>query len=103
GDALVGQAGAERVRHEPPTVHDFLGLRTQRGSRLDRCTQHIACGNLRTAEPLADELGLCALAVAWGAQKDDAHVELLNLTETVAARDLPSEAGMLHRVVKAEN
>src|SRR5690606_23920393 len=102
-DTLVDQADDQLIRYQPTTVHDFLDLQTQLGSRLDRRTQHIAGGNLRNAEPLADELGLCALAGAWGTQKDDAHVELLNLTETGAARDLSSEAGMLHRVVEAEN
>ena len=77
GDALFDQTDDQIVGDQAASIHDFLDLLAKLGAGLDRCAQHVAGGDLRNAEALADELGLCTLACPWGAQQDNSHDVLL--------------------------
>ena len=77
GDALLDEADDEVVAHQAPGVHDLLGGQTQRRAGLDCGAQHVARGDLRNAEALAEVGGLRALAGSWGAQKNESHRSLL--------------------------
>ena len=73
GDAVFHQVDDQIVADQTARGHDCLGLQPQRRSGLDRCTQHVAGGNLRNAVFLANESGLGAFAGAWCAQKNQSH------------------------------
>src|SRR5690606_33061171 len=67
-NTLVDQTNDQLVGDQAAGIHHFLDLLAQFGTGLDCGTQHVAGGDLRNIEPLADELGLCALARAGGTQ-----------------------------------
>mmetsp|Transcript_6315 Transcript_6315/g.25625 ORF Transcript_6315/g.25625 Transcript_6315/m.25625 type:complete len:609 (+) Transcript_6315:468-2294(+) len=73
GNAFLDQGNDQVVADQGTGLHHRIGLETQRGAGLDGCTQHVAGGDLRNAESLADEGGLGAFAGARGAQKNQSH------------------------------
>ena len=71
--ALLDQSDDDLVRHQSASVHDFFCSNTQWRAGLDRCTQHVAGGNLRDFEFLGDETGLRTFASAGRSKKNKSH------------------------------
>ena len=72
-DAVLNQCDDQVIRHQAAGIHDALGLNAQRSTGLDRCTQHVASGNLWNAEFLGDELSLSTFTGPGSSQQNDAH------------------------------
>ncbi len=75
--ALLHHLDDQLVRYQVPGVHHLLRLFAERAAGLDLGAQHVAGRNLRDAEPLADELGLRALARARRPEEYQPHEIIL--------------------------
>src|SRR5574343_788114 len=77
GQAILDHADDDSVRHQAARVHVLLGFEAKRGAGLDLSAQHVAGGNLRDAELLADESSLRSLTGARSAQQNQFHEKSL--------------------------
>ena len=74
GQAILDHADDDGIRHQAARIHvPLLGFQTERGTCLDLGAQHVAGGNLRNAELLADESGFAFPLPAQGAQQNQFH------------------------------
>ena len=72
--AFLDEVDHELVGHQLAGVHVALGLHAEGAPGLDRRTKQVAGGDVGKAELLHELLGLCALARARCAKKNEIHV-----------------------------
>ncbi len=73
-DALDDHADDHLVGHELAGIHERLRLHAEFGAVGDRLAQHVAGGDVREVEVLADPLGLRALPGAGRTEQDEVQL-----------------------------
>ena len=75
-DPVRDNADDDFIRHQPARFHDGLGFQANRRARGNRCTQHVAGGELRYPEFFDQTCGLCAFSRSGRSQQDQSQRRL---------------------------